>query len=141
MSTPVVSERIFGKALYLTIDGTNLAMDVKECIINFEPRDTGDITFAEAAEGGDQGTMTVRGIQSTDPASLWSQVWSKRGQKVPFIMAPHGNEVASANQPHVTGTATIGPRPSIGGAADPNTSYEFTVEWLVDVDAELETGV
>jgi len=139
-STPTASKRIFGKALYLTIDGTDLAMDIKECRLNFEDRDTSDITFAEAAGGGDQGKLVITAIQSTDPASLWRTVWDHRGETVPFALAVHGNKVPSADQPHVTGTVKIGPRPSIGGAADPRTSYSFELEWDADVDPDLKTA-
>lgn len=139
-STPAASRRIKGRALYLTIDGTDLAMDVKEAVLNFEDRDTGDITFAEAAEGGDIGKLTVTGIQSTDTASLWRTIWTKRGQVVPFALAPHGNATPTATEPHITGTVTIGPRPSIGGAADPRATYDFSVEWDAEVDADLKTA-
>ena len=137
--TPIVSERIYGRALWLELDGSNVAMDVKECVINFEDKDTADITFAEAQQGGDQGTMTVRAIQSTDTASLWRTVWGLSGQRVPFTMAVHGNETPTEAQPHVTGTVKIGPRPALGGAADPNTSYEFSLDWSADVDRDLVT--
>lgn len=138
-STPTASKRIFGRALYLTIDGTNLAMDVKNVNLSFEDRDASDMTFAEAAAGGDIGTLSLTAIQSTDPASLWRTVWDHRGEEVPFALAVHGNAVPSADQPHVTGTVTIGPRPALGGAADPRTAYEFEVEWRAEVDTALKT--
>ena len=139
MSTPPVSGRIYGRSLYLTVAGTDYAPDVQECVVSFEPRDTDDLTFGEASgAGADQGKIKIKAIQSTDTASFWRYAWSNPGAEVAFAMAPHGNAVASADKPHLTGTLTVGTRPDLGGAADPKKAYSFEVEWMCVVDDALK---
>lgn len=136
----MTSKKIYGKALILTIDGVDHAADVIEANLSFEDADTDGLTFGDAMTIGDQGKLAITAIQSTDTASFWRTVWENALEKgVPFRLAPHGNLTATADQPHVSGTVDIGPRPAIGGAADPKKAYQFEVEWLATVDKELVT--
>lgn len=136
----MTSKRIYGKALILTIDGVDHAADVIEATVSFEDADTDGLTFGDVMNVGDQGKMAITAIQSTATASFWRTVWDNAGEKgIPFRLAPHGNLTATADEPHFTGTVDIGPRPAIGGAADPKKSYTFEVEWLCDVNKELVT--
>ena len=126
------TSRIYGRALWLTIDGTDYAADMREAVLSFEKKDTDGLTFGDlTADDGtpDQGKLKITAIQSLDGSSFWAKVWEAVGKTVDFVMAPHGNQTATATQPHITGKAVIGVRPSIGGAADPSKPYTFEVEW------------
>lgn len=86
-------------------------------------------TFADAAAGGArQHKVKGTAIQSTDTTSLWGFVWENTGEEVPLTLAPHGNEVPTASQPHFLTTATIGPKPTLGGEAGPG-AFTFEFEW------------
>lgn len=136
----MTSPRIYGRRLWLTIDGTDHAADIKECILEHEDGGSDDLTFGEASEGVTAAKLQITAVQSTDPQSFWRWVWANSGAEVPFRMAVHGNEVPTDAQPHVTGTTTIGVRPTLGGKADPRGSYEFKVEWRAKADAALVTA-
>lgn len=142
MSTPVPSTRIYGKQLSLTINETEYSADIVEYSLDYEDADSDNLTFAEAAKGGgDIGKLKITAIQSTATASFWRWVWANAGKAdVPFKIAPWGNETASAEQPHLTGTLTIGKRPKLGGAADPKKSFVFDVEWDAKVATDLVTA-
>lgn len=136
------STRIYGRALWLTIDGEDKAADIKECTLEHDDGNTDQMTFGDAAAGVTAAKLSLTAIQSTATASFWRWCWENSGTEVPFKMAPHGNAVATADQPHISGTVTVGPRPLIGGKADPRTAYDFKTEWQAEVDPTLiVTGV
>ena len=97
-------------------------------------------TFADAAQGGArQHKLKGTAIQSTETASFWRYVWENSGVDVPFTLAPHGNDVPTASQPHFIGTVTIGSKPSIGGDAGTG-AFTFEFEWLVIGEPVLDDG-
>lgn len=135
------SPKIYGKALYLTVNGVDYAADMQSATLAFEEADTDNLTFGDVAAGvGDKGKLSIKAIQSTESGSFWNIVWANAGQRVPFKLAPHGNETPSAAQPHITGTVFIDLRPDIGGEVDPKKAYTFEVEWEADVDKALKTS-
>lgn len=124
------SQRIYGSALYLTIDGTDYAADMTEAQLSFEDKDSDNLTFGDLAEGtADTGKLKIKFVQSTATGSMWRKIWEAAGQTVPFVLAPHGNKTASADKPHITGKVVIGTRPDIGGAVGPKKAYTAEVEW------------
>jgi len=133
------SARIAGNKLpVLTLGspGTSHAADIISWRIENEEADSDVVTFEDAANGGGR-QFYLRGsaIQSTATASFWRYVWAQSGSKnVAFTIAPHGNAVASATQPHFVGTLTIGPKPTIGGEASTSASsaFQFDFEFLID---------
>lgn len=137
----MVSKRIYGAALILTIDGDDVAADITSYNLKHEAADTDNLTFAEAAAGGgDAAKLAITAIQSTETASFWRLVWTNAGRKaIPFKLAPHGNTTAEADKPHLSGTVDIGMRPALGGDADPKKSFTFEVEWDAKVDRDLDT--
>lgn len=139
--TQTESTRIYGAALILKLDGKDIAADLTESELSFEAEDKDTVTFAQVNGGAaDVGKLKLKAIQSTATASFWRHVWSNAGKRnVPFAYAVHGNADPTEEQPHITGTLDIGPRPTIGGAADPKKSYVFDVEWTARVDRELKT--
>lgn len=97
-------------------------------------------TFADAAAGGGrQHKLSGTAVQSTDTASFWRMVWEHSGDEVPFTIAPHGNAVATATQPHFVGTVTIGAKPDLGGDAGTG-AFTFDFEWLVEGEPVLDDG-
>ena len=97
-------------------------------------------TFADAAEGGGrQHKLAGTAIQSTDSDSFWMMVWENTGEEVPFTIAPHGNETATAEQPHFIGTVKIGPKPELGGDAGTG-AFTFDFEWNVLNAPTIDTG-
>lgn len=134
----MTSTKIYGAQLYLTIEGENIAADLTSYELTFEDADTDGLTFGEVMNVGDSAKLKLGAIQSTATDSFWRTVWDAANTKgIPFVLAPHGNSAAAAEQPHIKGTVDIGPRPNIGGAADPKKPYTFEIEWTAHVDRDL----
>lgn len=96
-------------------------------------------TFEDAAAGGaKQFKLTGTAVQSTATGSFWRYVWANTGAMAAFTIAPHGNVTATAEQPHVIGTLTIGPKPDLGGDAGTGAftfDFEFEVTGTPTLDA------
>lgn len=128
--------RLTGSTLSLKINNKEYNADIAEYEYSEEDKDSGTLTFADAA-GGATGTgkLKVVFVQSLDADSLHQQIMDSPGQRdVKFILAPYGNAAASATQPHFTGTLDFPRlRPSLGikaGDADNTSEVEFKVtEW------------
>lgn len=135
------SNRIKGAALGLTIDGVDYWADVTSVVFDNEEA-SGDVTtFADAAAGGArQHFATISAIQSVQTASFWRFVWDNTGQTATYKYAPHGNAVATADQPHLTGTLKIGPKPSLGGDAGATNTFTFETRFDIDGEPTLDLG-
>lgn len=129
---------IRGRALGLTIDGVDHYCDIRSAILDNEEGDTDAVTFCDP-EGGRQFFFTLTGNQSTATASFWRMIWEHSGELVPFVFAPHGNATASEDEPHFTGTLTIGPKPQLGGQAGRTNTYSFETRFDVEGEPELVT--
>jgi len=127
------STRIKGNKLALKL-GTPAVdhwQDVSQYLLTNEEADGDVTTFADAAAGGSrQYLLNMTGVQSLDATGFWRLVWDKTGTDIPFTIAPFGNTAPSATQPHFTGTATVGPKPDLGGEAG-NSSFTFETSWKV----------
>lgn len=134
-----MSTRIRGKKLSLTLGspGVPVWQDVKSWTLAAEDLD--GPTFGEIANGGAAWKLSGTGIQSNDTGSFWEYVWANAGKDVAFTVAPHGNEVATATQPHYAGTLNIGKKPSIGGDAG-SSGYEFDFEFEVVGEPVKDVG-
>jgi hypothetical protein len=142
------SSRIAGNKLpVLTLGspGASYAADVISWLIENEEADSDVITFEDAASGGTrQFKLTGSAVQSTAALSFWRYVWENTGDTaVPYTIAPHGNAVATASQPHFVGTLTIGAKPSIGGEASTSASSAFTFDYEFDIDGipTMDAGI
>lgn len=125
------STRIKGTklALKLGTPATDVWADITSYSLEPKEADSDTTTFEDASNGGGVDyLLKLSGIQSTDTASFWMMAWSKSGSEVPFTVAPHGNEVPTAAQPHFVGTVKIGMKPKIGGDAGTG-AFTFDVEW------------
>lgn len=137
----MTSTKIYGAQLYLTIEGEDIAADLTSYELTFDDADTDGLTFGEVMNVGDSAKLKLGAIQSTASASFWRTVWDAANSKaIPFVLAPHGNTAPGAETPHIKGTVDIGPRPNIGGAADPKKPFTFEVEWVAHVNRDLVTA-
>ncbi len=119
------------RKLTISIDGDERDADVSKAVVGTGASDADFVSFKMAAEGGAREyTLDLTFVQDAAAGSLWDQVWSHAGEEVPVIVRPYGNAVASAGQPHFTGTVTITEPDGdlLGGEADASTSARFTTE-------------
>lgn len=73
----------------------------------------GDVqTFCEVRVGGEW-KLQLDGVTSGDATSLYRVLWANFGTEVAFVIAPNGNAVASASQPHYTGTVVFDQLPPL----------------------------
>ncbi len=136
-----MSARIKGKALGLTIGGVDYWADITACEFDNEEADGDVTTFADAAAGGArQHFATISAIQSTESASFWRTVWANSGLEAAFKYAVHGNTEATSDQPHLTGTLKIGPKPKLGGEAGATNTFTFETRFDVNGEPVLDTG-
>lgn len=122
------------RLLTMTIDGAEVAPEVSSATIRSAETDSDFVSFADAAAGGSRTyTLALTLVQDAASGSLWDQIWTAAGSDVPVLVRPYGNAVASATEPHFSGTVTITEPDGdlLGGEADPSTTARFTteVEW------------
>lgn len=135
------SPRIKGNkkpVLTLGSPGADQSADLISYTVENEAADSDTVTFEDAENGGGR-QFYLRGsaIQSTKSTSFWRYVWENTGEtSVPYTIAPHGNAVATEDEPHFTGTLTIGAKPTIGGEASTSTSSAFSFEFEFEIDGE-----
>lgn len=139
------STRIKGNKLALQFGspGTDYWADATSVVLENEEGDEDTLTFEDASseDSSRQWYFTISAIQSTATGSFWRYLWENTGEVVPFTYAPHGNEVASAAEPHFIGTCKVGPKPSVGGEASRTGSYTFEVRLDVETGPTLDEGV
>lgn len=137
-----MSTRIKGRQLALQFGTTDYWADQTSVVLDNEEADSDTTTFEDAAaEGGArQYFLELAAVQSTDTESFWRYIWEHTGETVPFVYAPHGNEVPTAAQPHFTGNCVIGARPKIGGEAGRASTYTFETRFDVEGTPVLDTG-
>ena len=132
----VARKRITGSTLSLKIGDVEYNADVSEYNISEDDKDSGTLTFADAA-GGKSGALklSVTFVQSLDAQSLHQQLMDNPGRAdVSFVLAPYGNAKASAEAPHFTGKIRFPRnRPDLGikaGDEDNTSEAEFSIsEW------------
>lgn len=137
--------RMKGKGITFTYDGTAYECDLTSVVLEKSAADSGatdgTLTFCDvgtSAADGDVWKMTITALQSTDytpEKALHALLWdlAKTGGEMAFVFAPHGNDVATQNQPHFTGSVLVkeGAYPSVGGDAGEDAwtfDYEFDVK-------------
>lgn len=121
--------RLKGNKLTIKYGATDYTAHLTSLRIEEQESDGGLVTFGDAAAGGStESVMTGSAVQDFASASFWSVVWDSSGDELAFVMAPYGNTVPSATEPHFTGTVRIGLKPAIGGDAGED-EFEFDFEW------------
>lgn len=135
------SNRIKGAALGLTVGGIDYWADALSVVFDNEEADSSAVTFADAAAGGArQHFVTISAIQSGQTGSLWRYAWANTGTTVAYKYAPHGNVTPTSDQPHLTGTLVIGPKPALGGEAGAKNEFTFEVRWDINGEPVLDAG-
>ncbi|RZU66751.1 hypothetical protein EV379_3117 [Microterricola gilva] len=135
------SPRIKGNkkpVLTLGTPGADQSADIISWSIENEEADSDVVTFEDAASGGAR-QYFLRGaaIQSTASTSFWRYVWENTGETdIPYTVAPHGNAIATAEEPHFVGTLTIGAKPTIGGEASTSRSSAFQFDYEFEIEGE-----
>lgn len=89
--------------------------DIKKFQIASEDKDDSDLTFLEASTGDSKDyTVVTTALQSTDATSFWRYLWDNPGTEFTVVYGPHGNAVATADQPHFLMTLKSDGKPGIG---------------------------
>lgn len=130
--------------LTLGAPGIDHSADVISWTIENDEADADVVTFEDAANGGGR-QFFLRGsaIQSTESAAFWRYVWENSGEtEIPYTIAPHGNATPTADEPHLVGTLTIGPKPTIGGEASSSatSAFSFDFEFAIDGTPTMDVG-
>lgn len=124
MATATESPRIKGKKLGFKLDSKELWPDMSSA--ELAPVDSDDTTtFGSIQAGGTQMQLKIAGIQSTAKTSLWRTLFDNVGKTVPFMLAVHGNEAPTADQPHITGTCTIEKPPTLSTEVKSTSTFEL----------------
>lgn len=125
-----MTTRIKGnKKLTLTFGAVDYSCDATKINLTSEDADSDVTTFCDAADGGSkQWYFDITAIQSTDPTSFWRYLWESTGEEVEYVYMPHGNAVATTDQPHFTGTVKVGSKPDIGGEAGATYTFDTRLD-------------
>lgn len=119
------------RKLTLEIDGDAVTAEVSNVRITSAEADSDFVTFEEAAAGGARDyVLAITLAQDAAVGSLWSRIFEDAGEDVPYVVAPYGNDVASASQPHFSGTCTITEPDGdlLGGEANKSNTARMTIE-------------
>lgn len=123
------STRIKAHNIIFNIGATDYACDATmvDLVLQDAP---GDVqTFCEQRVGGEW-TLTLEGIVSGDASSLYRVLWENFGTTGTFEIAPNGNALATASEPHYTGTVKFDQLPPL--SLNTNETATFSVTITVD---------
>lgn len=125
-----MATRINGSKLSLKFGTLEVKAEAGSFVLENEEADGGYTTFADVAAGGArQWFITIESLTATDATSWWRFLWDNTGTEVTFTFAPHGNTtVTDADEPIFTGTAVVGAKPPIGGAAGEEWNFEYRLD-------------
>ncbi len=139
--------RIYAKNVVFFVDGKEQQCDVTSLVLQKDsPPDNaavdGTQTFCDLNSGSVDNVWVcnITAIQSGDVTdlSLYSAVWKlaeNGGGDVAFIVKPYGNDTASLDEPHYSGTFTVaaGQFPQVGGEAS-ESAWTWSDSYLVKDD-------
>lgn len=115
--------RLKGKSIVFKVGNVDYAGSVKSVVFSSA---VGEMGFGDYADSLDY-TCAVTGFQDFASASLWNSLFTTPGASLSLTFAPHGNAIASANQPHFTATGYAEAIPDMGGAAGEYFTYDLTI--------------
>lgn len=139
--------RIYAKNVLFFVDGKEQQCDVTSLVLQKDsPPDNaavdGTQTFCDLNSGSVDNVWVcnITAIQSGDVTdlSLYSAVWKlaeNGGGDVAFIVKPYGNDTATLDEPHYSGTFTVaaGQFPQVGGEAS-ESAWTWSDSYLVKDD-------
>jgi hypothetical protein len=120
------STRIKAQNILFKFGATEYACDANmvELTLGDAP---GDVqTFCEVRVGG-QWSLQLDGITSGDSSSLYRVLWDNFGATANFTIAPNGNAVASASEPHYTGVVTFDQLPPLALVSNETSVFSVTL--------------
>lgn len=121
------STRIKAQNILFKIGATEYACDATMVMLELGDA-PGDVqTFCEQRVGGQWG-LTLEGITSGDSDSLYRVLWANFGTTGVFTIAPNGNSVPSANEPHYTGTVKFNQLPPLGLTSNETATFSVVLE-------------
>lgn len=124
-----MSTRIKGAKIALSFGGIDYWADATNVELDNEEASGDVVTFADVEAGGARNFFfNLTAIQSTQTGSFWRYLWANTGTIVAYRYAPHGNAVATADEPHFLGTVKIGAKPKVGGAAGATAAFDARLE-------------
>jgi len=87
----------------------------------------GDVqTFCEQRVGGEW-ALSLEGIVSGDAATLYRVLCANFGNTATFTIAPNGNSVATANEPHYEGTVKFNELPPLSLTSNNTSTFAITL--------------
>jgi hypothetical protein len=120
------STRIKATNIIFKIDGTDYACDANMVELTLDDA-PGDVqTFCEVRTGGEW-SLQLDGITSGDSTSLYRILWDNFGGHAEFIIAPSGNSVPSAEEPHYVGTVVFDQLPPLSLTSNEITKFSVTL--------------
>lgn len=130
-----MKQRLKGAKLSIIIDAIEYNCDVTSTEIdNGDASGTDVLTFCEVddEDSGLAYTLKITATQDTSSESFWSLVWDRSGEIVEVLVAPHGNEIPTTDQPHFhLEEVKIGTAPKLGGQASRTDTWTFDTEWEI----------
>jgi hypothetical protein len=121
------STRIKAQNIIFKIGSTDYACDANMVELTLDDA-PGDVqTFCEQRVGG-QWALQLDGIMSGDAGSLYRLLWDNFGTEVAFVVAPNGNETASASEPHYEGVAKFNELPPLSLMSNETALFSVTLE-------------
>jgi hypothetical protein len=121
------STRIKAQNIIFKIGTVNYACDATSVMLELGDA-PGDVqTFCEVRVGGEW-ALTLEGITSGDSDSLYQILWENFGSHAEFTIAPNGNSVPSADQPHYTGTVVFDQLPPLNLTSNEVVSFSVTLQ-------------
>ena len=121
------STRITAQNIIFTIATVEYACDATSVDLSLGDA-PGDVqTFCEQRVGGEW-ALALEGITSGDAASLYRVLWANFGTEAAFVIAPNGNEVASASEPHYSGVVKFNELPPMALTSGDTATFSVTLE-------------
>jgi len=104
----------------------------------------GDVqTFCEQRVGGEW-ALGLEGVTSGDADSLYRVLWANFGTTATFVIAPNGNAVASASEPHYSGVVKFNELPPLTLNSNETSTFSVTLRVVTtpnDADSSEFYGV
>lgn len=118
--------RADGKNLRFTFGTVEAACVSSTAVLDNEDADSDLVTFADVINGLDKTWFfLITALPDYAPGSWWSLLWTTPAfTPIPYVFRPYGNDVATQDEPHFTGSVTVDRKPPVGGDAQAVWAFE-----------------